>query len=142
MKLYQWIARMLESLEKNESRGSDLIISNRCTDALNELEKFLPSGSGFNSKCQIVADSTSKRIVIKADFQHMCEHGYTGWTDHMVIVTPSLVYGMQIRVTGKDKNEIKDYIAETMEIALNTEIDNVFKDRAHHFTIAKESGNG
>lgn len=138
MKLYQWIARMLDSLEKNESRGSDLIISNRCTDALNDLEKFLPSGSGFNSGCKILLISKPNRIVVKADFQHMCEHGYTGWTDHLVIVTPSLVYGMQIRVTGKDKNEIKDYIGETMEIALNTEIANVFKDAAHHFTVAKE----
>lgn len=135
MKLYQWIARMVESLEKNDSRDSDPVIRNRCMDALYDLEKFLPSGSGFNSKCQILSSSKSNRIVIETSFQHMCEHGYTGWTKHLVIVTPSLMYGMQIQITGKDKNEIKGYIRETMEIALNTEINNEFRDKAHHFTL-------
>ena len=50
----------------------------------------------------------------------MDEHGgYDGWTEHKIIVTPSLVYGFELRVTGKDRNDIKDYIAEVMHGALS-----------------------
>jgi hypothetical protein len=37
---------------------------------------------------------------------------YDGWTEHQVIITPSLQHGFDVRVTGQDRNEIKDYLAE------------------------------
>jgi hypothetical protein len=36
---------------------------------------------------------------------------YDGWTDHTVIVTPTFS-GIDITVTGRDKNDIKNYIGE------------------------------
>jgi hypothetical protein len=43
----------------------------------------------------------------------MDEHGcYDGWTHHKVIVKASLWAGIDIRVTGRDRNQIKEYIAE------------------------------
>jgi hypothetical protein len=51
----------------------------------------------------------------------MNTHGYyEGWTEHKVIVTPSW-HGFNIRVTGKDKNQIKEYITETFHYVLNEE---------------------
>lgn len=79
---------------------------------LKEIEKMLPNGSGFDIGCKILRlKSKPERIVIQADFHHMDEHGYyDGWTEHQVIITPSLQWGYNIRVTGRNRNEIKDYI--------------------------------
>ena len=39
------------------------------------------------------------------------ENGYyDGWTEHEVIIIPSLRYGFNVKVTGKNKNDIKEYI--------------------------------
>jgi len=52
----------------------------------------------------------------------MDEHGYyDGWTEHKVIVTPHLTHEFDLKVTGRDKNGIKDYIVETFDNALDSE---------------------
>jgi hypothetical protein len=38
-------------------------------------------------------------------------------------VRPSLEYGIDIRITGRDRNDIKDYLGEVFELWLNEEID-------------------
>jgi hypothetical protein len=67
--------------------------------------------------------STPEKLVFNTAFHHMDEAGgYDGWTEHQVIVTPSLEMGYSIRVTGRDKEEIKEYIAEMFSAALDEEI--------------------
>jgi len=48
---------------------------------------------------------------------------HDGWTDHQLIVTPSLQFGFHIRITGKDRNQTKDYLHETFQYALSEEVD-------------------
>ena len=86
-----------------------------------ELANLLPSGSGFDCGTKLdIEASKPNRLVFITSFHHMDEHGgYDGWTEHKIIVTPSLVYGFELRVTGKDRNDIKDYIAEVMHGALS-----------------------
>ena len=49
----------------------------------------------------------------------MNEHGfYAGWTKHMVTVRPSLAFGLDVRIGGRDRNAIKDYLAEVFLHAL------------------------
>lgn len=83
-------------------------------------ENYLPSGSGLDSGCTVNLDkSTDKRIVIDTSFHHMNEVGmYDGWTDHTVILTPSFIGKMDIRITGRDRNRIKDYLHDTFYFAL------------------------
>ncbi len=87
-------------------------------DAL--VDTLMPSGSGFDCGTQFILDeSKPNRLVFRADFHHMDEHGgYDGWTQHSVIVTPSLAFGFDLRITGRDRNNIKEYIAETFNQAL------------------------
>ncbi len=41
----------------------------------------------------------------------MDENGYyCGWTEHNLIVTPSFKFGYDMRIPGKDKNQIKEYL--------------------------------
>ncbi len=88
---------------------------------LNELvAEFLPHGSGFDNGTTLDLDkSTSEKLIFYTSFHHMDENGgYDGWTDHSIIVTASLVYGFNLRVTGRDRNDIKDYIATRFNDAL------------------------
>jgi hypothetical protein len=47
---------------------------------------------------------------------------YDGWTTHQVIVTPSLAFGFTLKITGRDRNQIKDYLSETYHYALEQHI--------------------
>ena len=86
-----------------------------------ELKEHLPSGSGFDCGTTLdIEASKPNRLVFTTSFHHMDEHGgYDGWTEHKIIVTPSLVHGFELKVTGKNRNDIKDYIAEYFHHALS-----------------------
>lgn len=85
-------------------------------DILN-LEKQLPSGSGINNGSKVnLKLSTSQKIVIDTAFHHMDENGYyDGWTEHKIIITPCLKYGYNIKVTGRNRNQIKDYLYDLFD---------------------------
>lgn len=88
-------------------------------------KELLPSGSGFDMGCRLdFEESTPNRIVVQTDFHHMNGAGfYTGWTDHKVVITPSLAFGFEVKVTGQNRNLIKDYIADVFIQALMHEFD-------------------
>lgn len=89
----------------------------------------LPHGSGFDNGSNVAIESSTRdRIVINTAFHHMSEHGfYSGWTDHKVIVTPCFSV-INIRVTGRDRNGIKDYIADVFRDALRADC----SEQYHH----------
>lgn len=92
-------------------------------ERLKKLQDLLPSGSGFDSGTQINDATRPDRLVLDTAFHHLSEHGYyTGWTEHSVIVTPSLVSGFDLRITGRNRNNIKDYIAEEFDYALRQDV--------------------
>lgn len=80
---------------------------------------LMPSGSGIDSGTKIdLDDSHAARLVLACGYHHMNENGmYDGWTEHRIIVTPSF-NGITIRITGRDRNQIKDYLYETFQYAL------------------------
>jgi hypothetical protein len=86
---------------------------------------LLPSGGGFDCGTKLCEEECrdGERLVFSTEFHHMDDHGgHVGWTQHKVIVRPSLVFGLDIRVSGRDGNGIKDYIAEMFYSALNAEL--------------------
>lgn len=89
------------------------------------VEQFMPSGSGIDSGTKIDwGQSTPEKLVFLTSYHHMNECGmYDGWTEHKVIVTPSLCSDYDLKITGRDRNSIKEYLAETFASALDTEID-------------------
>lgn len=104
------------------------------TDRLEALAKeFLPSGSGFDNGTKIDLNaSNSLRIVFRLSFHHMNDAGmYDGWTDHAVTVRPDFE-GVLITVGGRDRGDIKDYIAETFGHAL----DQLIRETVEGFRLA------
>jgi hypothetical protein len=125
MKLYQQLAQTFTALVN--CRNSDTLSSWEDTH-LERIEalcaEHLPSGSGYDSGTTF-DDVTSKpeKLVFNTAFHHMDEHGgYDGWTHHTVILTPSLVHGFNLRITGKDRNMIKTYMEDTFSAAFNSEL--------------------
>ena len=86
-------------------------------EKIRKLEKQLPYGSGFDNGSHVNLElSKPQRIVIDTAFHHMDENGYyDGWTEHQVIVTPCLKYGYSLRITGRNRNQVKDYIFDMFD---------------------------
>lgn len=86
---------------------------------INHLMGDAPHGSGFDSGTSL-GECLKHKITFHTSFHHMNEVGmYDGWTEHKVLVTPEFD-GFDIRVTGRDRNGIKDYISEQFHHWLST----------------------
>lgn len=94
-------------------------------DSILELvEDHMPSGSGFDNGTYFDFDTShAEKLVFTTSYHHMNEHGYyDGWTEHTVTITPSFIGGFNIRVSGRNRNDIKSYIGEVFANALQTEV--------------------
>ncbi len=85
--------------------------------------EHMPSGSGVDNGTKFdFGASKIDRLVFTAGFHHMNSHGfYTEWTQHQFIVTPSFS-GINIRITGRNRNDIKEYLHEVFHFALVQEV--------------------
>lgn len=91
-----------------------------CENRLDKLEKMLPSGSGIDCGCKIdVSASGKNKVVITFDFHHMNENGYyDGWTSHKLIVSPSFGFDFEMNISGRDKNDTKEYLYDLFDSVL------------------------
>ena len=84
---------------------------------VNEFESKLPKGSGICGTKIIKA--TNKIIEIKTSYHHMDEHGfYDGWTEHKIKIVPTFS-GEYINISGRNRNDIKDYLHEIFSQFIN-----------------------
>ena len=114
IKTYQSIASKLGAMENCRKSGNDEWL-NKHEEAIQDIVKNeMPSGSGFDNGTGLNWDkSNPEKLVFETSFHHMNENGYyDGWTAHTVTVTPSLQFGLNLKVTGKNRNDIKSYIHE------------------------------
>lgn len=113
----------LSSANQACERASEWITKH--TEKIEEIVKnHLPSGSGFDSGTKFEFDkSNPNKLVFKADFHHMDDNGfYCGWSEHEVIITPDFVGEFKMKITGRDRRQIKDYIGDTFHHALGAEL--------------------
>lgn len=82
---------------------------------------YFPSGSGIDNGVSLDYEkSTGERIVLHTSYHHMDEYGYyDGWTEHNIIITGSLIFGFNMRVTGRNRNDIKEYLTNLFSSALS-----------------------
>jgi len=125
MLVYQRIAQLADAWntckEKQNTEWQD-----KHEDSIVELaDNYLPRGSGFDAGTTVDLDaSRHNRLVLNTSYQHMDESGYyCGWSDHSIIITPSLAHGFDLRITGRDVRDIKDYMAEVFDFMLRESID-------------------
>ena len=98
----------------------------QCESRIDKLEKELPSGSGIDCGCKIDREkSGNKKVIITFDYHFMNDDGYyDGWGSFKLIVTPNLSEYPDMRIMGKDRNQIKDYLYDTFsDVLFDTMID-------------------
>jgi hypothetical protein len=118
MKMYQAFANVAHTLNQAHTLGSTLDFQ---IQRLDSLIKRAPSGAGFNAGTELLVDrSSTERLVFNTPYQHMDDAGgYDGWTEHEVWVKADLLVGFTIRVTGPNRNNIKEFIADAFYYFLN-----------------------
>lgn len=91
-------------------------------ERLKRLEEYLPHGSSI---CKVNrASSTDAKLVIETSYHHMNDGGrYDGWTDHTIVIKPSLTSGFDMTIGGRDRNDIKDYLGELFDEVLRRIVD-------------------
>jgi hypothetical protein len=122
VKLYQELAQLLIA-RSNCLASKHAEWASKHEDKILALVKdHMPSGSGFDCGTGFDLDkSTPDKLVFNTSFHHMADCGmYDGWTEHTITVKPSLAFGFTLRITGKNRNDIKSIISEDFDNALNS----------------------
>lgn len=119
MKRYERIASLKTAIRNCEQSGNTEW-HGRHSDRLDKLMDTAPSGSGFDSGTTLADDPLPNRLIFETAFHHIADAGYyDGWTEHRVTVSPAFIGGFDVHVSGRDRNGIKDYIAETFQLWLS-----------------------
>lgn len=120
--LYQEIARRLVAMENCRKSGNVEWLQNHGAAISHYVAEHFPHGSGFDGGVTFdFDDSTPDRLIFLTAFHHMNESGmYDGWTEHKLTVRPSLAFGYDLRIGGRDRDGIKEYIAECFAACLDS----------------------
>jgi hypothetical protein len=124
-KLYQELASLVVAIANCEKTGNEEWKGKHEDRIVSLVDSYMPSGSGWDRGTKFDFEgSRAERLIFTGTFHHMNGDGYyDGWTDHSIIVTPSLMSGFELRITGKNRNDIKDHLHEIFDYALNREIE-------------------
>ncbi len=113
-RLYKELAALVDAVQNcRKSNNTEWEAEHR--DSIETLVKnYLPSGGGIDTGTKLDLEaSTPNKLVFHFSYHHMNDAGmYDGWTDHVLTVTPDLRYGFDTRISGKDRNDIKEYLYE------------------------------
>jgi len=121
MKTYKKLARTI-SARNNCIKSNNQVWFEKHQDTIDSIMSNALSGSGFDSGTTIIHELEKNQITFETSYHHMNENGmYDGWTDHTVKVVPDLQFDFILKISGKNRNDIKDYIYQVFEEWLNSE---------------------
>jgi len=126
-KLYQVIARSFVAYQNCQKSHNLAWLAKHRANIENICSDFMPHGSGLNGH-EVTLDferSKPNRLVFApVDFHHMDHSGmYVGWTSHDLIVTADLAYGYLHHFTGRDRDDIKEYLSQTFTYVLDLDLE-------------------
>jgi hypothetical protein len=93
-------------------------------------KEYLPSGCGIDSGTKVdlseprgMCRSNGKtRIVLVTAYHHMNENGmYDVWTEHEITIVPNLLHGYTLKISGSNRNDIKEYLNDVFCTALDAQ---------------------
>ncbi len=115
-KLYAELASRIQARKACQGTNSEWF--DKHSETITLLVDLLPHD------CKIDLDqSHADKLVLYCSFQHMNDVGYwDGWTEHTLTVKPSLQFGFTLRVGGSNRNDIKEYLHQTVDYALRQDV--------------------
>lgn len=125
MTVIQTLASLLSRMNHFHNSREYGMVANMDAQAIDIIKNRLPHGSGFDNGVFLNYTKSmhpNECIVFNTSFHHMNENGfYDGWTEHTITVK-ACFYGLDITVSGQNKNDIKGYIEEQFYYALMEEM--------------------
>lgn len=120
--VFQHIARSLQAYKSCKESGNTFAEQHESTiESLVDI--YLPSGSGIDAGVKFdIESSKPEKLIFIFSYHHMQEGYYTKWTEHKLIITPSLANDFNMRITGENYNDVKDYLYETFQYSLSREV--------------------
>lgn len=117
--LYQELASLVQARLNCIQSGNTEWRNNHTSEISRLVDEYMPSGSGIDNGTAIdLGKSTGSKLVFNVAFHHMDENGfYCGWTDHTITITPSFS-NFDIRISGPNKRNIKEYLHDVYSSAL------------------------
>lgn len=81
---------------------------------IDQMLELLPRGSGIDAGVKFDWEkSKADKLIFTLGYHHMDQQGgYDGWTEHKLIITPSFSSGFHIKITGRNRNGIKEYLLD------------------------------
>lgn len=123
-KLYKELSSFVDARLTSIKRNNSVWVKAHTAYIRGLVKEYMPSGSGFDNGTHIDLDASKpERLKFFTSFHHMTEHGfYDGWTEHIVVVRPSLQFDFILRVSGQNRDGVKDGIYEIFNQSLLTEV--------------------
>jgi hypothetical protein len=125
-KLYVELASRVDARKRCAETGNTLWYEKH-EEKIAELIDTLPHGSGIDGKTELDFDaSRADKLVITGEYHAMNEVGYyDGWYDFKLTVTPSLVHGFTMSISGRfgKYQDVKEYLYEVFRDGLLQEVD-------------------
>ncbi len=102
-------------------------ITSKCGEVIAHIMESAPHGSGFDVGTKLDTERcTRSKLVFSTSFHHMNDVGmYDGWTEHTVTIYAKFD-GVEINVSGRNRNGIKDHIGDVFHEWLDQSISHVF----------------
>jgi hypothetical protein len=122
-KIYQELAMLLNAQENCLKSGNSGWFELH-GDAIADIMRNAPSGAGIDAGTAIdlKASRNGEKLVFTFSYHFMNEVGYyDGWGEYRLTVRPSLMSGIDLTITGSNRNEIKDYLYDVYDMWLNQE---------------------
>jgi hypothetical protein len=119
--LYKSIANKFQAMQSCNATWLEIH-----EDNINSLvNNHMPHGSGIDMGTEFeFEESTPKKLVFSFSYHHMDENGYyDGWTQHKLIITPNLWADFDMRITGPNRNDCKEYFYQVFDYSLRQEVD-------------------
>lgn len=118
------LANLIQAIENCANSGNVEWQEKHTENAKKLVREHLPTGSGFDVGTKLRLDrSSAELLVFETQFHHMNDGGmYDGWTYHFVRVRASLIFGLDITISGRNRNDIKDLIHQEFDAALSADI--------------------
>jgi len=94
---------------------------------IEQMIDLLPHGSGIDGKTEFNFNkSRENKLIIDSSYHCMDQNGfYDGWVDFSIMITSSLIFEVDIVITGKfckKYESVKDYLQETFQYTLTETI--------------------
>jgi len=141
--LYVVLARLIDQYRQCEKTGNTEWLDKSEARIKAIVSDFLPSGAGIDSGTELDLDNSAPdKLILTMGYHHMNDGGYyDGWTEHSAIVTPSLGFGFKVHITGRNRNDIKDYLGDVYREALSQEIPEWYPHKEEEeFVMAEVKG--